>query len=310
MKEDDEITQVLVPPTEVIFQQDKAMIDVQISTAKAFPRSIRKATENALAVVTLDKETAATCSYAVPRGGKPITGPSVHLAKILVQAWGNMRAEAKVVDISDTQIKSQGIAFDLESNVAIKIEVTRSIVGKNGRFSQDMIGVTSNAANSIALRNAIFAVIPKAVTDKVYSAAKQFITGDLSDKTKLIAKRKQVFDALKDTYSLKEEEILSAVGKAAVEHVTTDDLLVLIGVGQAIKDGDTTVDESFRSSKSRPVPPSSEQKELERIKIMIKDAKDLKALSKLEKQCQGNDELMELYVEKGTELLPKKDDSK
>lgn len=306
MKEDDEINQVLVPPTEVIFQQDKAMIDVQISTAKAFPRSIRKATENALAVVTLDKETAATCSYAVPRGGKPITGPSVHLAKILVQAWGNMRAEAKVVDISDTQIKSQGIAFDLESNVAIKIEVTRSIVGKNGRFSQDMIGVTSNAANAIALRNAIFAVIPKAVTDKVYNAAKQFITGDLSDKTKLIAKRKQVFDALKDTYSLKEEEILSAVGKAAVEHVTTDDLLVLIGVGQAIKDGDTTVDEAFRSSKSRPVPPSSEQKEQERIKLMIKDAKDLKALGKLEKQCQGNDELMELYVEKEAELLPDK----
>lgn len=306
MKEEDQITQVHVPPTEVIFQQDKAMLDMQITTAKAFPRSIRKATENALAVVTLDKETAATCSYAVPRGGKPITGPSVHLAKILVQAWGNMRAEAKVVDIGDTQIKSQGIAFDLESNVAIKIEVTRSIVGKNGRFSQDMIGVTSNAANSIALRNAIFAVIPKAVTDKVYNAAKQFITGDLSDKTKLIAKRKQVFDALKDTYSLKEEEILSAVGKAAVEHVTTDDLLVLIGVGQAIKDGDTTVDESFRSSKSRPVPPSSEQKEIERIKIMIAEAKDLKALGKLEKPCQGNDELMELYVEKETELLPEK----
>lgn len=306
MKEEDQITQVHVPPTEVIFQQDKAMLDMQITTAKAFPRSIRKATENALAVVTLDKETAATCSYAVPRGGKPITGPSVHLAKILVQAWGNMRAEAKVVDIGDTQIKSQGIAFDLESNVAIKIEVTRSIVGKNGRFSQDMIGVTSNAANSIALRNAIFAVIPKAVTDKVYNAAKQFITGDLSDKTKLIAKRKQVFDALKDTYSLKEEEILSAVGKAAVEHVTTDDLLVLIGVGQAIKDGDTTVDESFRSSKSRPVPPSSEQKEIERIKIMIAEAKDLKALGKLEKPCQGNDDLMELYVEKESELLPEK----
>ena len=59
-------------------------------------------------------------------------------------------------------------------------------------------------------------------------------------------------------------------------------------------------------SEARPKPPTSEQKEQERIKLMIKDAKDLKALGKLEKQCQGNDELMELYVERESELLPDK----
>lgn len=34
-----------------------------------------------------------------------------------------------------------------------------------------MITVTGNAANSIAYRNAVFAVIPKAITDRIYYAA-------------------------------------------------------------------------------------------------------------------------------------------
>lgn len=233
---------------EIIYQQDKAAIDVQISTAKAYPRNITRAVNNAIAIVTMDSETAKTCTYSVPRGRKAITGPSVHLAKILAQVWGNLRVEAKVVSIDAKQVTSESVCFDLENNLAIKAQVKRSIIGKAGRFNEDMITVTGNAANSIALRNAVLSVIPRSVVDKVYSAAKQRITGDLSDKTKLIAKRKQVFDALKDAYNLTEMEIFSAVGKAGLDHITADDLVVLIGIGTAIKDGDTTVEMAFRKA--------------------------------------------------------------
>lgn len=241
-------TAIQVSP-EIVYQQDKAAIDMQISTAKAFPRNMKRSVENALSIVTIDADTAKVCTYSVPRGGKAITGPSVHLAKILAQTWGNLRIEAKVVAIDNTQITSEAVCFDLESNLAIKTQVKRSITGKTGRFSEDMITVTGNAANSIALRNAILSVIPRSVVDKVYNTAKQVITGDVSDKTKLIAKRKQVFDGLKDTYSLSEKEILTAVGKAAIDHVTADDLVVLIGIGTAIRDGDTTVEQAFKGVK-------------------------------------------------------------
>lgn len=246
---------------EVVYQQDKAAIDVQIATAKHYPRNIKRATDNALAIATMDKQTAETCTYAVPRGGKKITGPSVHLAKILAQVWGNLRVEAKVVDIGATQITSEAVCFDLETNLAIKTQVKRSIMqnemrevngkwqrtGKMIRMNEDMITVTGNAANSIALRNAILSVIPRAVVDKIYNAAKQTITGDVSDETKLIARRKQVIDGLKDTYNVTEEEILRAIDRASISHITADDLVVLIGIGTAIKDGDTTVDQAFRS---------------------------------------------------------------
>lgn len=229
--------------------QDRAMIDMQIATAKRFPRNVQRAVNNSIAIITLDVATAQTCNYSVPRGGKSISGPSVHLAKILAQNWGNMRIEAKVVATDEKHVTSQAVAFDLETNLAIKVEVKRSISGKFGRYNDDMITVTGNAGNSIALRNAILAVIPKGIVDKCYNTAKQMITGDVSDETKLIAKRKQVVDALKDTFSVTEKEILAAVGKQSINHVTPDDIITLIGIGQAIRDGDSTVEQAFKGGK-------------------------------------------------------------
>jgi len=250
MNDELEIIKVETTNVDTYEQQERAGLDMQISTAKAFPRNLKRSMENAIAIVTVDRETASTCTYSVPRGGKAITGPSVHLAKILAQTYGNMRVEAKVISTDAKCVTSQAIAMDLENNVAIKVEVKRAIVGKYGRFNEDMIVVTGQAANSIALRNAILTVIPRSVVDKVYKEAMQTITGDISDKTKFLKRRKQVFDGLKDTYELTEKEILGAVGKAAVDHITGDDLVVLIGIGQAIKDGDTSVDMAFRPQKA------------------------------------------------------------
>jgi hypothetical protein len=273
-----EVTEQVSP--QVVYQQDKAAIDVQISTAKAYPRSIKRSVENAIALVTMDVDTAKTCTYSVPRGGKAITGPSVHLAKILAQVWGNMRVDAKVVNIDGTHVTSESVAFDLENNLAIKTQVKRSIMGKSGRFNDDMITVTGNAANSIALRNAVLSVIPRAVVDKVYNAAKQTITGDISSESKLIAKRKKVIDGLKETYSVTEKEILSAIGKAAIDHISGDDLVVLIGIGTAIKDGDTTIDQAFKNPKNVQ-PKTTEEKEKERIELLINDAKSVDDLENI-----------------------------
>lgn len=279
--EENEETQIEIMNVETIYQQDKAMVDVQISTAKAYPRSIKRSTENALAIVTLDQETAATCTYAVPRGGKSIQGPSVHLAKILAQTWGNMRVEAKVIAVEGKTLTSQAIAFDLENNLAIKVEVKRSIMTKQGRMNDDMIVVTGNAANSISLRNAVLSVIPRAIVDKVYNAAKQTITGDISDSTKLIAKRKQVLDKLKDTYGVTEQEVLFTINKASIDHIVGDDILILIGIGQAIKDGDTTVELAFRSNKKTDTR-SAAQAEKERIELMVKDCATIEDLELLQ----------------------------
>lgn len=263
--ESEEIVKIEEISSDVMYSQDRSLIDSIVATSRAYPRNIRRAVDNSIAIVTMDKETASTCTYSVPRGGKAITGPSVHLAKILAQSWGNMRIEARVIGIDAKHVTSQAVCFDAENNLAIKVEVKRSIMTKNGRMNDDMITVTGNAGNSIALRNAILSVIPKAIVDKVYNEAKAKITGDVSDKTKLLARRKQVLDSFKDSYSVTEQEVLSAIGKASIDHITPDDLVVLIGIGTAIKDGDTDIETAFRKAKKsepvqNPLAPKAEPK--------------------------------------------------
>lgn len=226
---------------------ERANVDSQVATAKRYPRDIRRSIDNSVVMATMNQETAQSCSYALPRGGKPITGPSVHLAKIIVSNWGNMRTEAKVVQITDKQVISRGTCWDLETNVASAFEVRRSIIGKNGqRFSDDMITVTGNAANSIAYRNAVFAVIPKAITDRVYYAAQKIITGDLSDYDKLLKVRTGVLNNFKNNYGITEEEVVKMCGKQTANQIGADEISMLMGTIQALKDEDTTVDELMK----------------------------------------------------------------
>lgn len=254
-----EVLQVEAPnPTQLVASLDRAEranIDIQVSTAKQYPRSISRCANNAVAIATMDKDTAQSCGYALPRGGKPITGPSVHLAKIIAQQYGNLRAEAKVVEITDKQVVSRGTAWDLENNYAVSFEVRRSIIGRNGnRFSDDMITVTGNAANSIAYRNAIFGIVPKSITDKAYKAAQHLITGDLSDEEKLIKRRDGAIKHFVDNYAITEEEVIKLCGKHTVNQIQADEIALLLGFAQSLKDGDTTVEElmaPFRKSKAK-----------------------------------------------------------
>lgn len=228
---------------ETIDSAERANIDMQVSTAHQYPRSISRCVNNSIAIATMDAETAQTCGYALPRGGKPITGPSVHLAKIIAQQYGNLRAEARVVNVTATQVISRGTAWDLENNYAVAFEVRRSIMGRNGRFNDDMITVTGNAANAIAYRNAIFTLVPKAITDKVYKAAQNLITGDLSDEEKLIKRRSGAIKHFNDMYGITEEEVIKLCGKQTVNQIQANEIALLLGMAQSLKDGDTTVDE-------------------------------------------------------------------
>src|SRR5690606_7715376 len=144
-------------------------VDVQISTAKRFPRSIKAFKDMAMAMATLDEETAESCFYALPRGGKTVEGPSARLAEIVASAWGNMRIEGRPIAEDDRFVTSRGTAWDLQTNVAFAFESRRRITDKqNRRYNDDMIGVTANAATSIALRNAVFKAVPSAFWRPIY----------------------------------------------------------------------------------------------------------------------------------------------
>jgi hypothetical protein len=234
---------------------EKAQIDMQISTARQFPRSIKRFLDEARQMVTLNESIARQCIYALPRGGKTIEGPSARFGEIVASAWGNCRAGARVVGEGAEFITAQGVFHDLERNVAITYEVQRRIVDKHGeRFGADMIGVTANAACSIALRNAILKGIPKAFWEPLYGEARKVIAGDvqtLANKRAAAIKEFEIF-------GITQAQILARLGRAGVADITIEDLVALFGLLTAIKDGDTTPELAFAletPGESIPVPP-------------------------------------------------------
>lgn len=195
-------------------------------------------------MATLDEESAEECIYALPRGGKPIRGPSIRFAEILKQSYGNCRAAARVVHVDKAEgyIEAEGVFHDLESNSASTARVRRRITDKTGRiFKDDMIMVTGNAACSIAMRNAILAGVPKPLWRKAYEMVQATITGDI---TTLSENREKAFKALA-AFGVKPEQVFQSLGIEGEEDITVDHIATLRGMYSALKNGEATVEEMF-----------------------------------------------------------------
>lgn len=220
----------------------KAEIDVQISTAKAFPRSLTVFIQKATSMATLTEDIAASCSYALPRGGKSLEGPSVRLAEIVCATYGNIRSGARVIANDGKTITAQGICHDLETNNCVTVEVQRTILDKNGRpFKQDMQVVTGNAACAIAFRNAVFKVVPAALAQEVYDRAREVARGTAET---LVARRDKAVKYFREL-GVKDAEICNVLGIVKIEDINLDHLQTLSGMRAAIKNGESTVKEIF-----------------------------------------------------------------
>lgn len=217
-------------------------VDVQVATAKAYPRSIATFTRRATEMATLTPEIAAACVYALPRDGRTIEGPSARFAEICASAWGNLRIQAGTTGEDERFITGRGEAWDVETNVAIGFEVRRRITNRKGEtYNDDMITVTGNAAASIALRNAVFKAIPAAFWKPIYAKCRQVIAGDM----KTFAVRRDEMLKLFAVMGVTEQRLCGALGVKGKADITIDHMVTLTGFYTALKDGDTTIEEAF-----------------------------------------------------------------
>ena len=223
--------------------QARVEIDTQISTAKRYPRSLKAFKQQALEMATLDEETAASMFYVLPRGGKKIEGPSIRMAEVVASCFGNLRFGSRIVDVGDSFITAQGVCQDMEKNTSITYEVRRRITNKNGtRYNDDMIQTTGLAAASVALREAIFRIVPRSLYKSIVDEAKLCSVGKASTMSE---KRHKAFDWFKKAGAT-EAQLLEFLGRNGIDDVTIDDIITLRGLVTAIKDGETTVDDALR----------------------------------------------------------------
>ncbi|MBN9073979.1 MAG: hypothetical protein J0H34_20755 [Rhizobiales bacterium] len=226
-----------------------AEVDQQITTAHAYPRSVDQAVRNILSLATLDEETAAECVYALPRGGKPIKGPSIRLAEIIQSQWGNNRTGTRVVHVDriEKYVEAEGVFHDLETNSATTARVRRRLTAdrKTGQITDDMVILTGNAAASIAKRNAILGGVPKAVWRKAYASVERVIAGDVKTLVERRAEAMKAFAA----FGVTPERIFGVLEIHGLDDITLDHMTTLIGMHSALKSGEATVEEMFPVAK-------------------------------------------------------------
>ncbi|OJU66609.1 MAG: hypothetical protein BGO05_05240 [Rhizobiales bacterium 63-7] len=237
-----EIMTMTEQPLAVQLQQ--AELNQAVTTAKSFPRSITRAVENIMTLATLDEESAKECVYALPRGGKPIKGPSVRFAEIVASQWGNCHTGSRIVAVDkfDKVVVAEGVFMDLETGMKRTAQIRRRISDRDGRlFNDDMITVTGNAAASIAMREAILKGIPKAVWRKAYERCEGVIAGDIKT---LAVRRDEAIKAFA-VWGVKPEQLFSALEIGGLDDLGLDHLGTLTAMFKAIKAGEQKVEDYF-----------------------------------------------------------------
>lgn len=234
--------EIPVADTATMLAITRAEIDGQIATARAFPRSVTAFMREATELVTLEADMAEACIYALPRDGKTVAGPSARFAEVIQHSFGNNRGGARVVAEEDGFIVAQGVYHDLEKNVQVTMEVRRRITDKHGRkFKPDMIGVTGNAAASIAHRNAVLKGIPKALWLPIYEAARRVAVGDV---TTLVERRTKAL-AWFQNVNVTPEQVCKKLGVEGIDDIGLPELEVLTGLRTAIRDSSITPEAAF-----------------------------------------------------------------
>lgn len=223
---------------------NRSEVDMQIATAKQYPRDIQQALNRIQTLATLDEETAGDCFYTLRRGngGQVIEGLSVRFAEIIAGAWGNLRAQARIIGNDGRTITAQGVCHDLETNFAVSVEVKRRITDKNGKtYNEDMQVMTGNAACAIAFRNAVLKVVPKSVTKRIIEQVKQVAIGQAMDLETSRSKMIAYFARL----GVNQSALFSYLGVKRVEDVDAQMIYELRGLANALKEGTTTIAETF-----------------------------------------------------------------
>ncbi len=227
---------------------NRAEVDIQIATAKQYPRDLSRVLNQIKTYATMDMETAEDCFYALRRGrgndANVIEGISVRLAEIIAGAWGNLRVQSRIIGNDGRTITCQGICHDLETNLAVSVEVKRKITDRNGMtYSEDMQVVTGNAASAIAFRNAVLKVVPKAITKKVINEIKDVALGKSID----LETRRQRMVGYFTQIGVTQSELLTYCGVKSIEQIDNQIVFELRGLANAIKEGTTTVQETFKA---------------------------------------------------------------
>ncbi|MBD0743504.1 hypothetical protein [Streptomyces sp. CBMA152] len=230
-------------------EQSRAVAEVQaaIYVARQFPRDIgrsRTAMQSACGSMAL----ADKAFYEFPRAGGKVTGSTIHLAKTLAQAWGNIQYGVSELRRDDEfhQSEMQAWAWDVEANTRhVLTFIVPHAKFANNKVSPlvDLRDIYDNNANNGArrLREAIFAVIPEFFIDEAEDLCRETLSkGDGKPLPDRVDGAVKVFQQL----GINADRLEQKLGRPRAQW-TGADIAQLLITHKSIQRREIAVDEAF-----------------------------------------------------------------
>lgn len=236
--------------TEAMVSRQAQEVQAAMIIAKRFPRD-EYAAYNRIMTACTRKNLAESSTYEFPRGREKVSGPSIRLAEVLAQNWGNIDFGVMELEQKAGESTAMSYAWDLETNVRqTKIFTVKHERKANGAIVKltDPRDIYELVANQGArrVRACILGIIPGDIVDKAVEKCQQTLLGDTGEP--LEDRLKVVLAAFDKEYKVTKEQIEDHFGYK-ITAFTEMDLLKLKKIGATIRDGMAKREDYFNFGK-------------------------------------------------------------
>jgi len=250
----------------------------QIFMARQFPRNVFQAEQRILDACKRPS-LAETAVYSYPRGGTRVEGPSIRLAEVLAQNWGNIAFGIKELEQRPGESVAMAYAWDLETNVrqekVFTVPHSRKAKGKIKKLD-DPRDIYELVANNGArrLRACILGIIPGDIVEKAVEECNKTLAGN--NQGPLKDRISNALKAFKDKFRVTQEQIEERFGYN-VDAFTERDLLDLIKIYNSLKDGMSKPEDWFPKKEVKTKQETKLTEAFEETKKKEESKKDVKA---------------------------------
>lgn len=234
-------------------QADRAQQEIQaaMTVAAAKPRDAMRAMDRILQ--DCSRPTVAEIGlYAYPKGGETVSGPSIRLAELIAQRWGNLWCGVTELQQDHDKTVAMAWAWDLETNA--RDERTFTVphwrhTRRGGYRIEDPREIYELVANYGARRKraAIQTVVPREVFDAASEQVERTLAENVSVDADAISKTVQAFAE----YGVSQDQLVRYIGHR-LDTMITAEMVRLRKVYASIRDGFAAPGDFF----PEPEPPS------------------------------------------------------
>lgn len=245
------------PGAAIEIAQTRAAQEVQAAmvVAKRFPRDQVSAFQSIMDACKR-KSLAVKSQYAYPRGNETVSGPSIRLAEVMAQNWGNLDFGIVETEQRDGESTMCAYCWDQQTNV----RQTRIFTVKHERHTRrgsyrlsDPRDIYEMCANQGArrLRACILGVIPADVVEAAIEQCDKTLAGDT--KEPLVDRTRKMVKFFEEKYGVSAAQVEARLGHR-LDAITEIELVTLRKIATSLQDNMASVESFFPSEHQQAEP--------------------------------------------------------